>query len=161
MSLVRAVFLATTMLTTSATLAKADVNVVTSIKPVHSLVAAVMQGVGTPDLLVEGAASPHTYALKPSQAGQLQNADLVFWMSHDLEAFLEKSIESIASGATSVPLMESHGLIKLKEGLSTHTIMMIMAMETTLLNGPVFLTFRQEPINGPLQKWMETMPILR
>lgn len=113
MSLVRAVFLATTMLTTSATLAKADVNVVTSIKPVHSLVAAVMQGVGTPDLLVEGAASPHTYALKPSQAGQLQNADLVFWMSHDLEAFLEKSIESIASGATSVPLMESHGLIKL------------------------------------------------
>ena len=105
--------LATTILTTSVTLAKADVKVVASIKPVHSLVAAVMQGVDTPYLLVDGAGSPHTYALKPSQARQLQDADLVFWMSHDLEAFLEKPIESIATNATSVQLMESHGLTKL------------------------------------------------
>ena len=95
------------------TTAFADVRVVTSIKPVHSLVAAVMQGVGTPDLIVEGAGSPHTYALKPSQAKQLQEADLVFWMSHDLEAFLEKSIDGIATKAVSVPLMESRGLITL------------------------------------------------
>ena len=113
MRLVRTVFLTTTILSTSATLAHADVKVVTSIKPVHSLVAAVMQGVGAPDLLVEGAGSPHTYSLKPSQAKQLQEADVVFWMSHDLEAFLEKSIESIATSATSVPLMDSHGLVKL------------------------------------------------
>ena len=105
--------LATTILTTSVTLAQADVKVVASIKPVHSLVAAVMQGVDTPYLLVDGAGSPHTYALKPSQARQLQSADLVFWMSHDLEAFLEKPIESIATNATSVQLMESHGLTKL------------------------------------------------
>ena len=105
--------LATTILTTSVTLAQADVKVVASIKPVHSLVAAVMQGVDTPYLLVDGAGSPHTYALKPSQARQLQSADLVFWMSHDLEAFLEKPIESIAANATSVQLMESHGLTKL------------------------------------------------
>ena len=105
--------LATTILTTSVTLAKADVKVVASIKPVHSLVAAVMQGVDTPYLLVDGAGSPHTYALKPSQARQLQDADLGFWMSHDLEAFLEKPIESIATNATSVQLMESHGLTKL------------------------------------------------
>ena len=95
------------------TTAFADVRVVTSIKPVHSLVAAVMQGVGTPDLIVEGAGSPHTYALKPSQAKQLQEADLVFWMSHDLEAFLEKSIDGIATKAVSVPLMESRGLMTL------------------------------------------------
>ncbi|MGB1920473.1 MAG: metal ABC transporter solute-binding protein, Zn/Mn family, partial [Candidatus Puniceispirillaceae bacterium] len=113
MRLVRTSFLATTILVTSATLAKADVKVVASIKPVHSLVSAVMQGVGTPDLLVKGAGSPHTYSLKPSQAQQLQDADLVFWMSHDLEAFLENSIESIATKARSVPLMESHGLTKL------------------------------------------------
>ena len=105
--------LATTILTTSVTLAQADVKVVASIKPVHSLVAAVMQGIDTPYLLVDGAGSPHTYALKPSQARQLQDADLVFWMSHDLEAFLEKPIESIAANATSVQLMESHGLTKL------------------------------------------------
>jgi zinc transport system substrate-binding protein len=87
--------------------------VVASIKPVHSLVAAVMQGVDAPYLLVDGAGSPHTYALKPSQARQLQDADLVFWMSHDLEAFLEKPIESIATNAASIQLMESHGLTKL------------------------------------------------
>ena len=68
MRLVRTAFLATTVLSTSATMAQADVNVVTSIKPVHSLVSAVMKGVGEPSLLVEGAGSPHTYALKPSQA---------------------------------------------------------------------------------------------
>ena len=113
MQFIRPALLATTILTASMTTAFADVRVVTSIKPVHSLVAAVMQGVGTPDLIVEGAGSPHTYALKPSQAKQLQEADLVFWMSHDLEAFLEKSIDGIATKAVSVPLMESRGLITL------------------------------------------------
>ena len=97
----------------STNLANADVKVIASIKPVHSLVAAVMEGVGKPDLLVEGAGSPHTYSLKPSQAKKLQEADIVFWMSHDLEAFLENSIEGIAANATSVPLMDAHGLIKL------------------------------------------------
>ena len=113
MQFIRPALLATTILTASMTTAFADVKVVTSIKPVHSLVAAVMQGVGTPDLIVEGAGSPHTYALKPSQAKQLQEADLVFWMSHDLEAFLEKSIDGIATKAVSVPLMESRGLMTL------------------------------------------------
>ena len=113
MQFIRPALLATTILTASMTTAFADVRVVTSIKPVHSLVAAVMQGAGTPDLIVEGAGSPHTYALKPSQAKQLQEADLVFWMSNDLEAFLEKSIDGIATKAVSVPLMESRGLMTL------------------------------------------------
>ena len=109
----RTAFLSTTILSASLSLAQADVKVVTSIKPVHSLVSAVMAGVGEPSLLVKGAGSPHTYALKPSQAQQLQDAELVFWMSHDLEAFLENSIENIATNAKSVPLMEAHGLTKL------------------------------------------------
>ena len=113
MRFIRTAFLATTILTAGGSLAQADVKVVTSIKPVHSLVSAVMAGVGEPSLLVKGAGSPHTYALKPSQAQQLQDAELVFWMSHDLEAFLENSIESIATNAKSVPLMEAHGLTKL------------------------------------------------
>ena len=113
MRLVSTAFLATTILVSSTTLANADVKVIASIKPVHSLVAAVMEGVGKPELLVEGAGSPHTYSLKPSQAKKLQEANLVFWMSHDLEAFLERSIEGIATNAKSVPLMESHGLATL------------------------------------------------
>ena len=95
------------------TMANAEINVVTSIKPVHSLVSSVMEGVGTPNLLIDGAGSPHNYALKPSQAQELQNADLVFWIGHDLEAFLENSIDNIAKNAVSVSLMDSHGLTKL------------------------------------------------
>ncbi len=110
----RIAFLATTILSAGGSLAQADVKVATSIKPIHSLVSAVMVGVGEPSLLVKGAGSPHTYSLKPSQAKQLQEADLVFWMGHDLEAFLENSIESIATNAKSVPLMEAHGLTKLE-----------------------------------------------
>ena len=113
MRAVKSALLASTFLFTSTAVATADVKVVASIKPVHSLVASVMQGVSEPGLLVKGAGSPHTYSLKPSQAKELQAADIVFWMSHDLEAFLENSIESIAKNAKAVSLMDSHGLIKL------------------------------------------------
>ena len=110
---IKAAFLATTFLASAISVASADVKVVASIKPVHSLVSGVMEGIGKPVLLVKGAGSPHTYSLKPSQARELQAADIVFWMSHDLEAFLENSIENIAKNAKSVSLMDSHGLIKL------------------------------------------------
>ena len=113
MRAVKSALLASTFLFTSTAVATADVKVVASIKPVHSLVASVMQGVSEPSLLVKGAGSPHTYSLKPSQAKELQAADIVFWMSHDLEAFLENSIESIAKNAKVVSLMDSHGLMKL------------------------------------------------
>lgn len=94
--------------------AHAEINVVTSIKPIHSLVSGVMAGVGAPEVIIEGAGSPHTYSLKPSQATQLQNADLVFWMGDELEAFLEGPIENIAQSATSINLMNAHGLKKIK-----------------------------------------------
>jgi zinc transport system substrate-binding protein len=115
---VTSIFLASTMLAAGIGAAQAEVNVVVSIKPVHALVAAIMDGAGTPDLIIEGTGSPHNYALKPSQAQLLQNADLVFWIGHDFEQFLEKPIEGIATNATSVALMDSHGLtkIKLREG---------------------------------------------
>ncbi|MCB1385387.1 MAG: zinc ABC transporter substrate-binding protein [Nitratireductor sp.] len=90
--------------------AMAEVKVVASIKPVHSLVAAVMAGAGEPDLIVEGASSPHDFALKPSQARLLEQADLVFWVGHELEAFLEKPLETIAARARSVELIDAEGL---------------------------------------------------
>ena len=114
MHIVKAAFLATTILSTGITSASADVNVMASIKPIHSLVSAVMDGAGTPSLIIEGAGSPHTYALKPSQAAQLQDADLIFWVSHDLEAFLEKPIEGLAADAHAIALSDAHGLTKLK-----------------------------------------------
>jgi len=97
-----------------ASAANADVSVVTSIKPVHSLVSSVMQGVGSPTVIIEGAGSPHTYSLKPSQATQLQDADLVFWMGDELEPFLVDAAQNIARNAELVNLVESHGLKKIR-----------------------------------------------
>ena len=94
--------------------ARAEINVVTSIKPVHSLVSAVMQGVGTPGIIVDGAGSPHTYALKPSQARMLQSADVFFWVGPDLEPFLQKPLETVAANARSIELLNTQDLAKLK-----------------------------------------------
>ena len=118
MRLVPSALIATTILSASMSMAQADLKVVASIKPIHSLVAGVMEGTGTPTLIVEGAGSPHTYALKPSQARRLQEADLVFWVGNTLEPFLQKPLESIASKATTVTLMDVDGLnqITFREG---------------------------------------------
>ncbi len=95
--------------------AQADApKVVVSIKPIHSLVASIMQGVEEPALIVEGAASPHTYSMKPSNAAALQDASVVFWVGHGLEAFLEKPLESLGTGAKIVELDDAPGLEKLK-----------------------------------------------
>ena len=96
---IKTILLASTLITALSMSAHAEINVVASVKPLHSLVSSVMKGVGKPDLIVKGSASPHTYSLKPSQAKQLEDADLVFWMGHELESFLEKPLEAIASKA--------------------------------------------------------------
>lgn len=98
--------------------ALAEVRVVASIKPIHSLVAAVMQGVGEPTLLVQGGASPHTYSLRPADAEALQQAQLIFWVGHELEAFLEKPLEALPAGAVAVPLIDTGNLalLPVREG---------------------------------------------
>ena len=94
--------------------ANAEIKVVASIKPIHSLASYLMDGVGKPDLIVDGYNSPHGFALKPSHAKMLQNADLVFWVGEDLEAFLEKPLKSLAKKAEKIELMEIKGLKKLE-----------------------------------------------
>jgi zinc transport system substrate-binding protein len=98
--------------------AKADINVVTSIKPVHSLVSSVMKGVGSPYLILDGASSPHTYSLKPSEARKLQDAELVFWMGDEIETFLKEPIKNISGSAAIIKLLNAHGLkrIEFREG---------------------------------------------
>ncbi len=94
--------------------ANAEIKVVTSIKPIHSLASYLMDGVAKPDLIVDGYASPHGFALKPSHAKMLQNADIIFWVGEDIESFLEKPLKSIAKKAEKIELMEIKGLTKLK-----------------------------------------------
>ena len=94
--------------------ANADLKVVASIKPIHSLASYLMDGIGKPDLIVDGYSSPHGFALKPSHAKMLQEADIIFYVGEDLENFLEKPLKSIAKKAEKIELMEIKGLNKLK-----------------------------------------------
>ena len=92
----------------------AEVKVVTTIKPIHSLVAGVMDGLGSPSLIVDGSNSPHNFSLKPSHAKMIEDAEIIFWVGEDLETFMIKSLESIANNATKVSFMDLDNITKLK-----------------------------------------------
>lgn len=91
-------------------------RVVASIKPVQSLAAQVMEGIGAPDLLVRGGASPHTYAMKPSDAKALGEAALVFWIGPDLESFLVKPLDSVKGRAVALDQVPDVTLLDAREG---------------------------------------------
>lgn len=93
--------------------AAAELKVAATIKPIHALVAEVMQGVGTPSLLVQGAASPHTYALKPSDARALNHADVFFRVSETVEPFTRKIVTALPEGVRVVTLAEAPGVEQL------------------------------------------------
>ena len=118
MNHLKSIFLASALISGISITAYAEINVVSSVKPLHSLVSGVMEGVARPDLIVKGSASPHTYSLRPSQARQLEDADLVFWIGHELESFLEQPLEAIATKGHIVELIDSSKLkkIKMREG---------------------------------------------
>ena len=73
-------------------LACADLKVLTSIKPLQLIAAAVQEGTATPDVLLPPGASPHNYALRPSEVRKLASADLVYWIGPDLEGFLQRPL---------------------------------------------------------------------
>jgi zinc transport system substrate-binding protein len=110
--------LAILALLATTSLATAAPQVVASTKPIHSLVSAVMAGVGEPTLIVKGAASPHTYSLRPSDAAALESADIVFWTGHGMELFLADALETLSTNAEVVELAESPGieLLPVREG---------------------------------------------
>jgi zinc transport system substrate-binding protein len=93
-------------------------RVVVDIAPVHSIVARVMDGAGTPELLMPPGASPHGYALRPSEAARLDGAEIVFWIGLDLTPWLEGPLDSLASGADHVELARAEGVtvLPMREG---------------------------------------------
>ncbi|MCV3274324.1 zinc ABC transporter substrate-binding protein [Roseobacter sinensis] len=103
------VFPACLALLSSPALAEAP-QVVTDIAPIHSLVAQVMEGVGAPDVILPPGASPHAYAMRPSEARALSQADLVVWVGPMLSPWLEESIETLAPQAEHLSLMEMPGV---------------------------------------------------
>lgn len=91
--------------------AKAQPKVVVSIKPLHDIVAGIMDGIGTPRLLLPAGATPHSYSMRPSDARALRNANVVFWIGPTLESFLEKPLKVLARRARVVALSNARGLI--------------------------------------------------
>ncbi len=82
-------------------------KVATDIAPVQSLVAQVMGDLGVPSVIVRPGASPHGYAMRPSEAGNLQKADAIFWIGPTLTPWLENAIGSLAPDASATPLLEA------------------------------------------------------
>ncbi|MDG2404444.1 MAG: zinc ABC transporter substrate-binding protein [Paracoccaceae bacterium] len=99
--------------------ATADVpNVAVDIAPIHSLVARVMQGLGTPNLIIQQGASPHEYNLRPSEAKALQDSNLVFWMGEGLTPWMEDALETLSSDEKIITLLkeEKTSLLEFREG---------------------------------------------
>ncbi|WP_193173094.1 zinc ABC transporter substrate-binding protein [Nisaea nitritireducens] len=99
--------------------ARAELSVVASIPPVHSLVAKVMAGAGEPHLLLRNGQSPHEYALRPSDARAIENADLIILVSPTIETFLGAAVERNADhDGRVVELSEAKGVthLSVREG---------------------------------------------
>ncbi len=98
----------------------ADVpRVSVDIPPIHSLVAQVMDGIGSPDLIVQPGASPHGYSLRPSEAAALQDAALVVWVGEALTPWMEGPLEALAADAQKLELMDAEGMVLLANRDST------------------------------------------
>lgn len=92
--------------------AASGIRVVASIKPVHSLVSAVMAGIGEPHLVIRGASSPHDFSLHPSDAATLEEAEVVFMVHERLEASFAESLDALAGDALVFELAHARGLIR-------------------------------------------------
>ena len=88
----------------------ASPRVAVSIKPVGDLVAAVMDGVGTPTVLIPPGRSPHTYALKPSERAEAQQAQVLFWIGPDVEPALSPVTRALPRSTQVVTLSATQGL---------------------------------------------------
>lgn len=86
------------------------IDVVVTIKPIHSLVAQVMEGVGYPTLLVDGSASPHSFSLKPSHVRAIDAADVFIRVSERLEPFTGKIVRSLPESVRLLTLIDAPGL---------------------------------------------------
>ena len=94
----------------AATTAHAEApTIVVDIAPMHSIVSRLMDGIAEPVLLLPPGANAHDYALRPSDAQNLAQADIVIWMGPDMTPWLEGPIASLATEATVITLLDLPG----------------------------------------------------
>lgn len=105
--------LAVTLVCAHAEAAHAELKVVATTKPIHALVSGVMEGVGVPQLIVSGSASPHTFSLKPSGASAINSANVVFRVSPAVEPFTVKIAAALPASVKLVTLADAPGVKQL------------------------------------------------
>lgn len=97
-------------------------RVVVTLKPVQSLAAAVMAGVGRPELLVRGTAAPTSFALRPAEVRMMNSATIVVFVSEALESFIVRALENLPQDTRVVELMAADGLRLLPQRLGAHWV---------------------------------------
>ena len=99
--------------------ARAEVRVLTSIKPLQLIAAAVQQGAGSPDVLLPPGASPHHFALRPSDVRRVADVDLLYWVGPDLEGFLPRVLagrdKPSVAAVIEVPIPQPRDQLSAKE----------------------------------------------
>lgn len=88
-------------------------HVVTDIAPIHALVTQLMVGVGEPSQIIPTGSSPHSYAMRPSEARALRDADLVVWVGPSLTHWLEEPLDTLSGDAARLTLMDDDRAMKL------------------------------------------------
>lgn len=85
-------------------------RVLVSIKPIHSIVAGIMEGIGQPKLIVEGDAIPYGYALSDGQLDALSASDIIVWTGPELESFLVEPLAQLGNASTVLELLNNSSL---------------------------------------------------
>ncbi|APC16677.1 zinc ABC transporter substrate-binding protein [Pseudomonas frederiksbergensis] len=102
--------------------AHAEVNVLTSIKPLQLIAAAVQDGVGIPEVLLPPGASPHNYALRPSDVRKVQSVDLLYWIGPDMEGFLPRVLKGRSLPSVAVQDLPGLKLRRFAQDSHSHAV---------------------------------------
>ena len=94
----------------------AELRVVTDIAPVHGLVERVLEGVSTPSVIIRPGSDPHHYNLRPSEAANIEKADIIFWIGPELTPWLETALDNLAGHAEHISLLDVKGVHLLTSG---------------------------------------------
>lgn len=96
------------LLSSAALQADEPFRVVASIKPIHSILSSLMEGVEGPELLVGKGAIPFGYQLTEAQQAGLKTAAIVVWAGPELESFLVEPLRSVSAQTEVVTLLDSY-----------------------------------------------------
>ena len=81
----------------SANSANAELNILSTIKPIYYLVEGVNQGINPHELMVSSSVSPHDYQPKPSDIRKNRNSDVIFRIHENFQPRLNKLLSANAA----------------------------------------------------------------